>query len=285
MADTKASGENAAADVADVDIFRGVKGGANVKFAFSQVKTWIKAWIVKADVGLGNVDNTADASKPVSTAQSAAISAAIGALTKTDVGLNLVDNTSDATKNNAAGSLANKTLDNSCTVTLLDSNFTLQDSNDATKQVVLELSGLTASNKRTLTVPDASGKLVLEDTSQWTAYTPTLASGAGSLASTSTTASATGRYKRTGQKIDCQMTVTVTTKGTASGQMQVGLPAHSSAWYFVGCAYNTGNNKSGAVTSVADSLITVTSNADGTTWWADGASIAMSITYEVGVGS
>ena len=53
--------------------------------------------LTKASVGLSNVDNTADASKPVSTAQAAAISAAISALTKASVGLSNADNTSDAT--------------------------------------------------------------------------------------------------------------------------------------------------------------------------------------------
>jgi hypothetical protein len=73
MTDKKASEETAAADVADADFWAGVKGGSDVKFAFSQVKTWIKSWIAKGDVGLGNVDNTADASKPVSTAQQTAL--------------------------------------------------------------------------------------------------------------------------------------------------------------------------------------------------------------------
>ena len=50
--------------------------------------------LVKADVGLSNVDNTSDANKPVSTAQQAAIDA----LDKADVGLSNVDNTSDANK-------------------------------------------------------------------------------------------------------------------------------------------------------------------------------------------
>lgn len=48
--------------------------------------------------GLENVDNTADANKPVSTAQAAAISAAVAGVTKTSIGLGSVDNTSDASK-------------------------------------------------------------------------------------------------------------------------------------------------------------------------------------------
>ena len=54
--------------------------------------------LTKSDVGLGNVDNTSDTDKPVSTAQATAISAATGALTKSDVGLGNVDNTSDVDK-------------------------------------------------------------------------------------------------------------------------------------------------------------------------------------------
>ena len=65
--------------------------------------TWIyngSAWdslyqpTAKAQVGLGNVDNTSDEDKPVSTAQQAALDA----LTKDDVGLDNVDNTSDINK-------------------------------------------------------------------------------------------------------------------------------------------------------------------------------------------
>ncbi len=105
--------------------------------------------ITRAMVGLGNVDNTSDAAKPVSTAQAAAISTknenvqfqAAGtnlgtpgtvntvnfsglasasrsgnvvtinvAATAADVGLGNVNNTSDATKNAAVATLTNKTI-------------------------------------------------------------------------------------------------------------------------------------------------------------------------------
>lgn len=68
--------------------------------------------VTKAQVGLGNVDNTSDANKPVSTAQQAAIDLKVDktttvnghalsanvVVTKSDVGLGNVDNTSDANK-------------------------------------------------------------------------------------------------------------------------------------------------------------------------------------------
>ncbi len=50
--------------------------------------------LTKADVGLANVDNTADVDKPVSTA----VQNALNALTKSDVGLANVDNTADVDK-------------------------------------------------------------------------------------------------------------------------------------------------------------------------------------------
>lgn len=67
----------------------------------------------KGDVGLGNVDNTADADKPVSTAQQAALDKKVDktttvnghalsgnvTVTKADVGLGNVDNTADSVKN------------------------------------------------------------------------------------------------------------------------------------------------------------------------------------------
>jgi len=65
--------------------------------------------ITKSMVGLGNVDNTSDANKPVSTAQQTALdlkanlasptfTGTVGGITKSMVGLGNVDNTSDANK-------------------------------------------------------------------------------------------------------------------------------------------------------------------------------------------
>lgn len=55
---------------------------------------------------------------------------------------------------------SNKILDNSNTVTLKDTLFTLQDNSDTTKQAVFELSGLTTATTRTYTLPDASTTIV-----------------------------------------------------------------------------------------------------------------------------
>lgn len=72
--------------------------------------------IVKGDVGLGNVDNTSDATKNSATATltnktlTAPVINSPTGLVKADVGLGNVDNTSDATKNAATATLTNKTL-------------------------------------------------------------------------------------------------------------------------------------------------------------------------------
>ena len=128
---------------------------------------------LKADVGLGNVDNTSDANKPVSTAQATAdgvvqafaiqranhtgtqaASTITGLATvatsglKADIGLSNVDNTSDATKDAASTTLTNKTIDG-------DSN-TLQDISiaslktvlgDADEVILRDASGVVVSSK------------------------------------------------------------------------------------------------------------------------------------------
>lgn len=73
MADKTTSAENAGAAIQMADIFRAVQNALNVKFTFTQVQTWVRSWIAKGDVGLGNVDNTSDVNKPVSTLQAASI--------------------------------------------------------------------------------------------------------------------------------------------------------------------------------------------------------------------
>jgi hypothetical protein len=84
----------------------------------SSVNTKTGAVVInKSDVGLGNVDNTSDATKNSAVATltnktltSPVINGPTG-LVKADVGLGNVDNTSDATKNAAVATLTNKTID------------------------------------------------------------------------------------------------------------------------------------------------------------------------------
>lgn len=81
----------------------------NTAYSHSQVITGNPHGTTKTDIGLGNVDNTSDASKPVSTAQQTALNlkanlasptftGLVSGITAAMVGLNLVNNTSDASK-------------------------------------------------------------------------------------------------------------------------------------------------------------------------------------------
>lgn len=62
--------------------------------------------------------------------------------------------------------LTNKTLDNTNAITVKDTNLTVQDDGDATKQFKFQASGITAGNTRTYTVPDATTTLAGIDTTQ-----------------------------------------------------------------------------------------------------------------------
>lgn len=91
------------------DAYYGDKG--NVAYIHSQITSGNPHHVTKSDVGLGNVDNTSDADKPVSTPQATAIGVVQTNLddheadtsnphsvTKSQVGLGDVDNTSDLNK-------------------------------------------------------------------------------------------------------------------------------------------------------------------------------------------
>jgi hypothetical protein len=68
MADKKISQLNAAATIYDADDFAVVQDGETKQANASVVKTYVKAGFTKADAGLGNVDNTSDATKNSATA-------------------------------------------------------------------------------------------------------------------------------------------------------------------------------------------------------------------------
>lgn len=62
--------------------------------------------------------------------------------------------------------IVGKTLDSTNTVTLKDSNFTLQHTSDATKQARFQLSGITAGTVRAYTLPDATSVLLNDVSNQ-----------------------------------------------------------------------------------------------------------------------
>lgn len=70
---------------------------------------------------------------------------------------------------------------------------------------------------------------VVTPTAGWTAYTPTLSAGSGSLSS----ASATGRYQTIGKIVFVEIDITITTNGTAATSIIATLPATAAAAKYV----------------------------------------------------
>jgi hypothetical protein len=73
MADKKISQLNAATTIFDADDFAVVQDGETKQANASVVKNYVKDGLSKSDVGLGNVDNTSDLNKPISTATQTAL--------------------------------------------------------------------------------------------------------------------------------------------------------------------------------------------------------------------
>lgn len=71
----------------------------------------------------------------------------------------ILGNTGTPVTTTATQTIQNKTLDNTNTITVKDTLFTLQDDGDVTKQARFQLSGITTGNTRVYTLPDASSSL------------------------------------------------------------------------------------------------------------------------------
>lgn len=84
-------------------------------------------------------------------------------VTSTQVGLGNVDNTSDATKNSATATLTNKTLTsptiNTPTINVNDDVFTLRDNVDTTKLVKFEATNIPTGTTQTFTFPSSGGTI------------------------------------------------------------------------------------------------------------------------------
>lgn len=78
-------------------------------------------------------------------------------------------------------------------ITVKDANFTIQDDGDTSKQLKFQLSGITASNTRTLTVPDATTTLVGTDATQ-TLTNKTISGSGNTITNLGSSVSSSGTY-------------------------------------------------------------------------------------------
>jgi hypothetical protein len=141
-------------------------GGGWISKTYASLKTALV--LVKADVGLSNVDNTSDATKNSATATltgktltSPVINSPTG-IVKGDVGLGNVDNTSDATKNSATATLTNKTL----TSPVINSPTGIVASDVGAQPLDGDLTAIAA-------LTQTSGYVITSNGTTWTAAAPT----------------------------------------------------------------------------------------------------------------
>ena len=121
---------------------------------------------------------------------------------------------------------------------------------------------------------------LLWNNAAWTTYTPTVTATTGSF----TTVSATGRYTRVGKLAVVQFSVTITTNGTAAGQVVVTAPfgALASSTYMgvVRESNATGNMGYAAISSGGGSSF-YCANYDNSYMGGTGRLISGTISYEV----
>ena len=91
--------------------------------------------------------------------------ASVSSVTSTQIGY-LSGATSAISGNSQSATLQNKTLDNTNIINARDDRFTLQCDTDTTKQLRLQLSGITTATTRIMTVPNADFTAVGTDTTQ-----------------------------------------------------------------------------------------------------------------------
>ena len=114
-------------------------------------------------------------------------------------------------------------------------------------------------------------------TTAWTAYTPALAAGAGTL----TSAAATGRFIQAGKAVFFSIRIAITTNGTAASFITATLPVTAFAASQVLSGYHEINTEvmSAVILSGTPSVVTVRNSA-GEYPGANGAAFVISGTYE-----
>jgi hypothetical protein len=114
------------------------------------------------------------------------------------------------------------------------------------------------------------------DNNAWTAYTPTITAGSGTI----TTKSATGRYKQIGKTVFIEINITITTNGSGAGSVVATIPITPSAGFFILAGREnaaTGKMLQGIINGVSTATIF---NYDNSYPGADGGSLIMTGVYE-----
>jgi hypothetical protein len=185
------------------------------------------------------------------------------------------DNT-DLVKN---GALAIRTLGNAIDTTM--ATMTPKSIVDAKGDLIAATANDTpariavGSNFAFLQADSSTATGLLWDNAAFTTYTPSISAASGSF----TTVSATGRYKRIGKVCFVEMVISITTNGTAGGNITASLP-FSSTGNFQGIwreGFATGNCGIISAAGANAVLRTFTNGYPG----ADSYVIAGSVTYEV----
>lgn len=112
------------------------------------------------------------------------------------------------------------------------------------------------------------------DNNAWTAYTPTITAGSGTI----TTKSATGRYKQLGKTIFLQMAITITTNGSGAVSVNATLPFTGGSTCVISGRENIATGKMLQGIIVGGSIFIL--NYDNTYPGADGANLFLSGVYE-----
>ena len=212
--------------------------------------------LVKADVGLGSVDNTSDAAKNVLSATRLTTARNINGVAfdgTANVTINLSASRTiamtgdvawsvsfDGSGNvSAAGTIQAGTVSlakmaNMATASLFYRKTAGSGAPEVQTLTTLKADlGLTGTNSGDQTTSGTANEIAVSNgaanpvialaasiTGAWTAFTPTISASSGTF----TTVSASGTYVKIGKIILYQMTVTITNAGTAAGVLQATLP-------------------------------------------------------------
>lgn len=134
-----------------------------------------------------------------------------------------------------------------------------------------------AGDTRTVAIPVASGGTGDTGTS-WTAYTPTVTCGTGTI---TTLGTVKGRYKTLGKTVFFEADVTITTVGTCAAAVNIGLPFAAAAFQYVVVGIDAGLTEKQLQGNInASASVANTRFYDSTTPAASGAELVLDGTYE-----